>query len=58
MKRIILLLVAIAMMVIPVSAFNYTIGSTGYDFGQQFTVTANTGTGAVTGYQIDRKSVV
>ena len=52
MKRILFLLLAMCLIVPMASAFNYTVGSTGYDFGQQFTTTANAGTGTLSGYQI------
>lgn len=52
MRRI-FILVILAMLVIPcVSAFNYTIGSYEYNFGQQFTVTASGSSGTLSGYQV------
>lgn len=52
MKRHIFLLIALCLIVGVASAFNYTIDGTGYNFGQQFTATAPSGTGILSDYQV------
>lgn len=52
MRRLLFVVLIALMISLPASAYNYTIGSYGYDFGQQFTATAAGSSGTLSGYQV------